>query len=107
MTIAVHPSALNYWQARIDAIVRGAGAAGEGDDLAVYTVESKSTAIATLDRGARAAGWRTAEYRAGHYTRFVPGKLPIVVDERAGWAALCTVTADGRLGTVEDVAVWR
>lgn len=94
-----------YWRAQIDRITAGLDTRA-ADDLCVYTVESQATAIDTLRRGARASGYEPGLYPAGYYTRFVPGKPALIVSASAGWAALCSVSVDGRLATIDDVAMW-
>lgn len=94
-----------YWRAQLDRIIAGLDCRA-ADDLCVFTVEGKDTALDTLIRGARASGDEPGIYPAGCYTRFVPGKPALIVSASAGWAALCTVSVDGRLATIDDVALW-
>lgn len=101
---AARSTAADYWQTRIRRIV--SGLAPEADDLVLYSCDTRDCAHTALVRGAQAAGQYPAEYPAGFYTRFVPGKPALVYDNTARWMALCSVTADGRLATVDDVAVW-
>ena len=72
----------------------------------VFAVESRETALATLRRIGHSAGQRVDEYKAGHYSVFVPGRLALLVDEPSACAWLCTTTVDGRLATLEASAVW-
>lgn len=98
-------STREYWRAQIARIVAGCDCRA-ADDLVLYTVESQATAEDTLRRGARAAGDEPQVVMAGHIPALAPGVPALVVASTAGWCALCAVTSDGRLATIDDVAVW-
>jgi len=105
MTTISLPRAAEYWRDRFTGVAESLHAELH-EDAVYFCYAHRYTALQRLTQIGLAAAVEVEFYRAGFYTRFVPGKPALLCDEIAQWAALCTVSVDGRLATIDAVAVW-
>ena len=96
-------TAQTYWLRRMHTALRGAELT---EDTPLFGYTFRRTAIERLMLiGLRAAD-EVKVYRACETAAFTAGLPALVVDEAGRWAALCSVSVNERLATVDAVATW-